>query len=68
MSVGFEHTLDAKSFAQLQQLFVLVGRVYLYGVTRATTPHDENIVVKRPDHHFVHIYIGVAPVQSWVRI
>jgi hypothetical protein len=68
MSVGFEHTLDAKSFAQLQQLLVLVGRVNQNGITRAPTPHDENIVVKRPDHHFVHIDIGVAPVQSWVRI
>jgi predicted class III extradiol MEMO1 family dioxygenase len=43
---------------------VFVGCIDEHCFTTGPTAHYKHVVIKGPDHHFVHLYIGVMPVQS----
>ena len=65
VTVGFEHSLDAETLAQLEELFVLVGGVEQHRFARREAAHDEHVVLIRPDHHLVDLDVSVRPVQRF---
>jgi len=66
VAVRLEHAPHAERGAQLEQPFVLVGRVDQHGVAGGAAPHDEDVVVDGADHGAVHLDAGVPPVQGAV--
>ena len=61
--VRLEHPLHAEALAQVEELLVLVGGVEENRLTGRETAHHEHVVLVRPDHHLVHLGIGVRPVE-----
>ncbi len=51
VAVGLEDLAHVQPLAKVQELVVLVGGVEHHGVARLPAPHDEHVVVHRPDHH-----------------
>ena len=63
MAVGLDDLAHAELAAQLEQLFVLVGRVDEQGVARLAAPHDEDVVVYRADDQSVDLDLLVLVVH-----
>ncbi len=63
VAVGLYDASHAEVAAQLEQLLVLVGGIDEEGLSGLLAPHDEDVVVHRPDDHLVNLDLAVLVVH-----